>query len=166
MKRVRRASNFPIYFHSREREITGMPFQFPGIPGKSVLLNEKSNFLYVIQIDFTNNKYSIIHHPNIPTNYTKITELFKTKSCRIDTIENSCNFHLQIIVKMANFEHFTVPKFPGNGKFHSRETGMRLFPGIPGTGMAALVPTFLLTYLGRKMLTLFHECTYIPYCLD
>ena len=59
--------------------------------------------------------------------------LLKTKLCRLDRIIN-----LQIGVKMANFEHLIVPKFPGNDNFHSRETGMRLFPGIPGTGMDAL----------------------------
>ena len=32
-----RASNFPINFHSREREISGIQVSFPGIPGKSIL---------------------------------------------------------------------------------------------------------------------------------
>ena len=42
---------------------------------------------------------------------------------------------------VANFEGFTVNRFPGNDKFHSRETGTRSFPGIPGTGtgMDALI---------------------------
>ena len=42
---------------------------------------------------------------------------------------------------VANFEGFTVNRFPGNDEFHSRETGMGLFPGFPGTGtgMDALI---------------------------
>ena len=42
---------------------------------------------------------------------------------------------------VTNFEGFTVNRFPGNDEFHSRETGMGLFPGFPGTGtgMDALV---------------------------
>ena len=41
-----RASNFPIYFHSREREISGMKVPFPGIPGKwSFISKFCSNFL-------------------------------------------------------------------------------------------------------------------------
>ena len=35
---------------------------------------------------------------------------------------------------MANFEGFTAKIFPGNDEFDSRETGMGLFPGFPGTG--------------------------------
>ena len=35
---------------------------------------------------------------------------------------------------MVNFEVFIVKRFPGNADFHSRETGMGLFPGFPGTG--------------------------------
>ena len=44
---------------------------------------------------------------------------------------------------LVNFEGFTVYRFPGNAEFHSRETGMGLFPGFPGTGtgMDALLST-------------------------
>ena len=47
----------------------------------------------------------------------------------------------QIMQNLVKFEGFTVSRFPGNAEFHSRETGMGLFPGFPGTGtgMDALV---------------------------
>ena len=48
-----RSSNFPIYFNSREREITGMQFQFPGIPWKSVLLMKSHKFFNVILKNYT-----------------------------------------------------------------------------------------------------------------
>ena len=65
---------------------------------------------------------------------------------------------------MANFEHFIVPKFPGNGKFHSRETGMRLFPGIPGTGTGMDALTSRCFYQS-KLATLLKYCLYQLACI-
>ena len=66
MKVSSRASNFPIYFNSREREITGMQFQFPGISGKSILQMKSHKFFNVTF------KSILPQNPNIP----KLTECF------------------------------------------------------------------------------------------